>query len=103
MIEKLPNDLNVAVIVYGVSKQRGCEDIDLVQQLGPISDKAAPKSKLLGHANTGMTPIAPSWSLRVSHIKSKGGSAIVLVTDGAESSSKAILRRVASKLASEFE
>ena len=43
LIEKLPNDLNVAVIVYGVSKQRGCEDIDLVQQLGPISDKATLK------------------------------------------------------------
>jgi Mg-chelatase subunit ChlD len=102
LIDKLPNDLNVAVIVYGVSKQRGCEDIDLVQQLGPVSDKAALKSKLLGLTNTGMTPIASSLELAgLALQKGKGGPAIVLVTDGVESC-KGDPSAVAAKLASEF-
>ena len=33
LIDKLPNDLNVALVVYGTSKKRGCEDIDIVQPL----------------------------------------------------------------------
>jgi Mg-chelatase subunit ChlD len=102
LIDKLPGDINVAVIVYGVSKKRGCEDIDLVQPLGAISDKSALKSKLLGLANTGMTPIASSLELAgVALQKAKGGRAIVLVTDGVESC-KGDPSAVASKLASEF-
>src|SRR5437868_1787724 len=45
LVDKLPNDLNVALIVYGTSKARGCEDIDIVQPHGPI-DKAGLKSKI---------------------------------------------------------
>jgi Mg-chelatase subunit ChlD len=102
LIDKLPGDLNVSVIVYGVSKQRGCEDIDLVQPLGPVSDKAALKSKLLGLTNTGMTPIASSLELAGRSLeKAKGGRAIVLVTDGVESC-KGDPSAVASKLASQF-
>jgi hypothetical protein len=102
LIDKLPGDLNVAVIVYGVSKQRGCEDIDLVQPLGPVSDRAALKAKLMRLANTGMTPIASSLELAgVALQKAKGGRAIVLVTDGVESC-KGDPSAVASKLASEF-
>src|SRR6266545_4453628 len=62
MIDNLPGDLNVGVIVYGVSKQRGCEDIDLIHPLGSV-DKAALKTQLLGLKNTGMTPIASSLEL----------------------------------------
>ena len=102
LIDKLPGDINVAVIVYGVSKKRGCEDIDLIQPLGAISDKSALKSKLLGLSNTGMTPIASSLELAgVALQKAKGGRAIVLVTDGVESC-KGDPSAVASKLASEF-
>ena len=102
LIDKLPGDLNVAVIVYGVSKSRGCEDIDLVQTLGPVTDKSGLKSKLLGLKNTGMTPIASSLELAgVALQKAKGGRAIVLVTDGVESC-KGDPSAVAAKLASEF-
>jgi hypothetical protein len=102
LMDKLPGDLNVAVIVYGVSKQRGCEDIDLIQPLGAISDKSALKSKLLGLSNTGMTPIASSLELAGRSLeKAKGGRAIVLVTDGVESC-KGDPSAVASKLAKEF-
>jgi len=102
LIDKLPGDLNVSVIVYGVSKQRGCEDIDLIQPLGAISDKAALKTKLLGLANTGMTPIASSLELAGRSLeKAKGGRAIVLVTDGVESC-KGDPSAVASKLATQF-
>jgi Mg-chelatase subunit ChlD len=101
LIEKLPNDLNVALVVYGTSKARGCEDIDIVQPLGPI-DKAALKSKINGFNATGMTPIASSLTKAGEELKkAKGGSAIVLVTDGAESC-HGNPAAVAEKLAAEF-
>lgn len=102
LIDKLPGDINVAVIVYGVSKKRGCEDIDLVQPLGAISDKSALKGKLMALNNTGMTPIASSLELAgVALQKASGGRAIVLVTDGVESC-KGDPSAVASKLANQF-
>jgi Mg-chelatase subunit ChlD len=101
LIEKLPSDLNVALIVYGTSKKRGCEDIDIVQRLGPI-DKAALKSKISDFNATGMTPIATSLTKAGEELKkAKGGSAIVLVTDGAETC-HGDPAGVAAKLAAEF-
>ena len=101
LIEKLPNDLNVALVVYGVSKARGCQDIDIVQPLGPIN-KPALKSKINGFNATGMTPIASSLTKAGEELKkAKGGSAIVLVTDGAESC-HGDPAAVAAKLAAEF-
>ena len=101
LIEKLPNDLNLALVVYGLSKARGCEDIDVVQPLGPI-DKAALKEKINGFKATGMTPIAAALTKAGEELKkAKGGSAIVLVTDGAESC-HGDPAAVAAKLAAEF-
>lgn len=101
LVDKLPNDLNVALIVYGTSKARGCEDIDVVQPLGTI-DKAALKEKINGFKATGMTPIAASLTKAGEELKkAKGGSAIVLVTDGAESC-HGDPAAVAAKLAAEF-
>lgn len=101
LIEKLPNDLNVALVVYGTSKARGCEDIDIVQPLGPI-DKTALKSRINKFNATGMTPIATSLVKAGEELKkAKGGSAIVLVTDGAESC-HGDPAGVAAKLAAEF-
>src|SRR5207302_11240153 len=59
LIDKLPGDLNVALVIYGTSKARGCEDIDVVQPLGPI-DKANLKVRIDNYNATGMTPIASS-------------------------------------------
>ena len=101
LIDKLPNDLNIALVVYGTSKPRGCEDIDVVQPLGPM-DKAALKTKIAGFNASGMTPIAASLTKAGEEIKkAKGGSAIVLVTDGAESC-HGDPAGVAAKLAAEF-
>ena len=101
LVEKLPNDLNVALVVYGVSKARGCQDIDIVQPLGPIN-KATLKSKIGSFNATGMTPIASSLTKAGEELKkAKGGSAIVLVTDGAESC-HGDPAAVAAKLAAEF-
>lgn len=101
LIDKLPNDLNVTLVVYGVSKARGCQDIDIGQPLGPI-DKATLKSKINGFSATGMTPIASSLTKAGEELKkAKGGSAIVLVTDGAESC-HGDPAAVAAKLAAEF-
>jgi hypothetical protein len=101
LIDKLPNDLNVALVVYGTSKARGCQDIDIVQPLGPI-DKPALKSRINKFNATGMTPIASSLVKAGEELKkAKGGSAIVLVTDGAESC-HGDPAGVAAKLAAEF-
>ena len=101
LIDKLPTDLNVALIVYGTSKKRGCDDIDIVQPLGPI-DKPALKSKVTSFNATGMTPIASSLTKAGDELKkAKGGIAIVLVTDGAETC-HGDPARVAAELAAEF-
>ena len=101
LINKLPNDLNVALIIYGTNKRRGCEDIDVAQPLGPI-DKATLKAKVAGYNATGMTPIAASLEVAGKELsKSKGGPAIVLVTDGAESC-HGDPAGVAAKLAAQF-
>src|SRR6266446_1176716 len=101
LIDKLPNDLNVALVVYGTNKKRGCEDIDVVQLLGPI-DKGTLKVKVAGYNATGMTPIAASLTKAGEELrKAKGGSAIVLVTDGAETC-HGDPAGVAAKLAAEF-
>jgi Mg-chelatase subunit ChlD len=101
LIDKLPNDLNVALVVYGTSKKRGCEDIDIAQPLGPI-EKASLKTKIDKYNATGMTPIATSLTKAGEELKkAKGGSGIVLVTDGAESC-HGDPAGVAAKLAAEF-
>jgi von Willebrand factor type A domain len=101
LIDKLPNDLNVALIIYGTNKKRGCEDIDVAEPLGPIN-KGALKAKVAGYNATGMTPIASSLEMAGKELtKSKGGPAIVLVTDGAESC-HGDPAGVAAKLAAEF-
>src|SRR5437588_341415 len=101
LIDKLPNDLNVALIIYGTNKKRGCEDSDVAQPLGPI-DKATLKAKVAGYNATGMTPIAASLEVAGKELsKSKGGPAIVLVTDGAESC-HGDPAGVAAKLAAQF-
>jgi len=101
LIDKLPNDLSVALIIYGTNKKRGCEDIDVAQPLGPI-DKATLKAKVAGYNATGMTPIAASLEVAGKELsKSKGGPAIVLVTDGAESC-HGDPAGVAAKLAAQF-
>jgi len=101
LIDKLPNDLNVGLVIYGTNKKRGCEDIDVAQPLGPIN-KAGLKAKITGFNATGMTPIAASLTKAGEELKkAKGGSAIVLVTDGAESC-HGDPAAVAAKLAAEF-
>jgi len=101
LVAKLPTDLNVGLIIYGTNKKRGCEDIDVVQPLGPL-DKASIKAEIDKYNATGMTPIAASLELAGKELaKSKGGPAIVLVTDGAETCHGDPVA-VAAKLAAEF-
>jgi Mg-chelatase subunit ChlD len=101
LIDAIPENVNVAVVVYGCDKSRGCDDIDLLQPLGPM-DKAALKSKIMGLPNTGMTPIGASLNIAGKALKkASGGRAIVLVTDGVESC-QGNPSGVATKLAAEF-
>ena len=101
LIDALPSDLNVAVVVYGTKQDRGCEDIDLIHPLGKL-DKEAIKKRLISLPNTGYTPIASALNIAgLSLKKATAGRAIVLVTDGVESC-KGEPAKVAAKLAAEF-
>lgn len=101
LIDKLPNDLNVGLVIYGTNKKRGCEDIDVAQPLGAI-DKAGLKAKINKYNATGMTPIAASLEVAGKELsKSKGGPSVLLVTDGAESC-HGDPAGVAAKLAAQF-
>jgi cell division septation protein DedD len=101
LIDKLPNDLNVGLVIYGTNKKRGCDDIDVAQPLGAI-DKPGLKAKINKYNATGMTPIAASLEVAGKELsKSKGGPALVLVTDGAESC-HGDPAGVAAKLAAQF-
>jgi len=101
LIDALPADLNVAVVVYGTNKERGCEDIDLIHPLGKL-DKETVKKRLLALPNTGFTPIASSLNIAgLALKKATAGRAIILVTDGVESC-KGEPAAVAAKLAAEF-
>src|SRR5437870_196262 len=85
LIDKLPDYLNVAVIVYGTDRKRECEDLDVIQPLGPM-DKAALKSKIDSFSATGRTPLATSLTKAGIELKkAKGVSAITVLTDGADS------------------
>lgn len=85
LVDKLPGDLNVAMVVYGTDKSRGCESIDVAQPLGPL-DRDSLKKKARSYSARGMTPIADSLKKANDALaQAKGGRAVILVTDGAES------------------
>ncbi|MGI8905391.1 MAG: vWA domain-containing protein [Candidatus Sumerlaeaceae bacterium] len=101
LVDKLPKDLRVSLVVYGTDKQRGCEDIDIVQ---PLADLDRDSLKKLGTSfeAKGMTPIAASLEKAAETLTgSKGGRSIVLITDGAESC-KGDPAQVAQRLARQY-
>jgi Ca-activated chloride channel family protein len=88
LVENMPADMNVGLLVYGARSpraQNNCDDIELVQPIGP------PDAAKLGEAlrvtkPRGMTPIAGSLRKAAAAMKGlEGSSTIVLVSDGTES------------------
>jgi hypothetical protein len=88
MVENMPADMNVGLLVYGARSpraQNNCEDIELIQPMGS-PDAASLNKALAGIQPRGMTPIGGSLRRAAEVLKDlPGSSTIVLVSDGTES------------------
>jgi Ca-activated chloride channel homolog len=88
LIENMPSDMKVGVVVYGARSpraQNNCEDIEVLQPMGP-PDAAALQAALRDVKPRGMTPIGGSLRRAAQVLKDQPGkSTIVLVSDGTES------------------
>jgi Ca-activated chloride channel family protein len=88
LVENMPADMNVGLLVYGARSARSennCDDIELLQPMG-APDGAAIAAALRQTQPRGMTPISGSLRRAAEVLKSrKGTSTIVLVSDGTES------------------
>jgi Ca-activated chloride channel family protein len=88
LVENMPADMNVGLLVYGARsprKEENCDDIELIQPIGP-PDAAKLSAALRETQPRGMTPIGGSLRRAAAALKdAKGESTIVLVSDGTES------------------
>ncbi|MGH8733849.1 MAG: vWA domain-containing protein, partial [Burkholderiales bacterium] len=88
LVENMPADMNVGLLVYGARsprKENNCDDIELVQPMGP-PDAAGISEALRQTQPRGMTPISGSLRRAAAVLKgTEGTSTIVLVSDGTES------------------
>ena len=84
LVDKLPDDINVALMVFGHREKNKCDDIEIVLPLTPL-DKASIREKLEALKPTGVTPLMASLDLAAEHLeKFDGKSIILLLTDGQE-------------------
>jgi Ca-activated chloride channel homolog len=88
LIDNMPADMNVGLLVYGARSPRAkndCGDIELIQPMGSPNAAAVGKA-LRGVQPRGMTPIGGSLRRAAEVLKDQPGtSTIVLVSDGTES------------------
>ena len=88
LVENMPADMNVGVLVYGARSpkaENNCDDIELIQPIGPPNATAL-SAALHGVKPRGMTPIGGSLKRAAQVLKDlPGSSTIVLVSDGTES------------------
>lgn len=93
LVENMPADMNVGLLVYGARsprEQNNCDDIELIQPMGP-PDAAKLGESLRGVQARGMTPIGGSLRRAAEVLRAhemsghEGASTIVLVSDGTES------------------
>lgn len=84
LIDKLPYDTNVGLMVFGHREKYRCDDIEMVLPIAPLN-KPAIKKKLEILKPTGVTPLTTSLDKAAQHLeKFKGKSTILLLTDGKE-------------------
>jgi Ca-activated chloride channel family protein len=88
LVENMPSDMMVGVVVYGARSPRArndCNDIEVLQPMGP-PDSAALGTALRDVKPLGMTPIGNSLRRAAEVLRDQPGkSTIVLVSDGTES------------------
>ena len=84
LIDKIPDETNVALMVFGHRSQYGCEDIEIVLPLQPLN-RVTIRKKLELLKPTGVTPLMASLDKAAEHLKKfEGKSTILLLTDGKE-------------------
>jgi hypothetical protein len=86
LVEKLPDDTNVALRAYGHRKPSDCADVELLTPLGAL-DRARLTARIntVSPAQKGMTPIAASLQQVAQDLQGAQGDAlVVLVSDGDE-------------------
>jgi len=85
LMDKLPSDTNVGLMVFGHREKNKCDDIEIVLPLAPLTDRTIIKEKLNTLKPTGVTPLTMSLEQAAEHLKKfKGKSTILLLTDGKE-------------------
>ncbi|MDD5454519.1 MAG: VWA domain-containing protein [Candidatus Ratteibacteria bacterium] len=85
LIDKLPSDTNVGLMVFGHRQKNKCDDIEMVLPVAPLADPTIIKGKLNTLKPTGVTPLTASLDRASEHLKKfKGKSTILLITDGKE-------------------
>jgi hypothetical protein len=87
LVDNMPSDMNVGLVVYGATsprERRDCQDIQLLRPVAPVQPGAVTEALASIHAR-GMTPIGASLLRAAEALQgAKGGSTIVLVSDGTE-------------------
>jgi Mg-chelatase subunit ChlD len=87
LIQKIPNGLRVAFIVYGHNREQACNAVQVLRGLDTIDDagKSALSRAISGLRPVGNTPIALALRTAGEELsKSQGLSKLVLITDGVE-------------------
>jgi Ca-activated chloride channel family protein len=87
LVGNMPSDMNVGLVVYGARSpraQRDCNDIEVLQPVGPVNQAAFAAALSQAHPR-GMTPIGASLQQAAAALEGRpGASTIVLVSDGGE-------------------
>ncbi|MEQ9618614.1 MAG: VWA domain-containing protein [Deltaproteobacteria bacterium] len=84
LINDLPDDVSVGLVVYGHRSKGDCDDIEMMAEMGEI-DKATLTRKIESISPRGKTPIAKSLEMAGEQLEAMEDlTTVVLVSDGEE-------------------
>ncbi|MBT8078259.1 MAG: VWA domain-containing protein, partial [Gammaproteobacteria bacterium] len=83
LIDSLRPQTNAGLIAYGHRREGDCDDIEVLQEVGPV-DKTALKDTINAINPKGRTPITTSINKAIGMARDRSSSAIVLISDGLE-------------------
>ena len=83
LIDELPDATEVGLVAYGHRREGDCEDIEVLQPVGPL-DKTALKGSINAIKPKGKTPITSSINAAIELARTRESTAIVLISDGLE-------------------
>lgn len=84
LLDDLPQDANVGLVVYGNKVQRSCEIIDIMVPISKLNIEAM-KRAIRSVSARGKTPIATALQISAGELKKlDGDKALILISDGQE-------------------